>query len=578
MSWTLAILLLAAPDFSGEWIHTFGRMTLEQKGKKVEGTAGRQFHIDGTADGPKLAFEYVEGAATGKGSVELDGTGQVFRGSYSIAGNRTRNWIGFRRDPNADKAKRADFGGYWFSNQGTFHLDQKGKKVTGTYGSTGWVKVEGEIEGRILKFTWEAPWGRGDAWLEQSADGSTIFGMGTRAPRPNEWLWHGRRVEGHEPDVKPEAGEIVGGISKNRVTYHLRAPDGWKKSKPVDAIVILHGSNMSSRAYVNTIASAWPDLGKEYFLIGIDGDKWADWSKPGDDRFNYHYANWMGRSTYKGYPNTERDSPWAIAETLKELQGRIRLGRVFIGGHSQGGFCTWAMCMHYPETFAGAFPMSCALLMQCAPEVFDDEEMIAAQKATPIAIIHSPNDPVVNFGGSEYAYEQFKEHGFPYVRLYDPERGGHMFGMLPVDEAIAWLDAVSSADKEKLEPYIESDDPRIAATALMAAGETSKKLEAKAAKGAAKYEKQLKKGEVSDAFYEWRDEYEFTKAAAEAMKLFYALREEQEEAATKLFHEGRTAMRKNDRDTAWEKYEEIVEKYKASSHYRKVKGWLEKRD
>ena len=100
---------------------------------------------------------------------------------------------------------------------------------------------------------------------------------------------------------------------------------------------------------------------------------------------------------------------------------------------------------------------------------------------------------------------------------------------------------------------------------------------ARAAKQAKEYGELLKRGEVSDAFYEWQDKYEFTKAAADTMRVFDALRETQEDEATKLFDDGRTATRKNDRDAAWKKHEEIVEKYPASSHYRKVKGWLDSR-
>jgi len=587
MTWIVGLVLLTAPDFGGDWIHSFGRMTLEQEGNNVTGSYGAGFTIEGTVEKNKLTFTYREGGVQGEGEFDLARDGRSFRGEWRIAAqNRSGTWLAWKQDPDATNGKPAKFDGYWYSNQGTFDLKQKRDKVTGTYGCTGWVKVEGTVKGRVLEFTWAAPWGTGTGRLEQSKDGKTIFGLGKRASRPNEWLWNGRRVDRKiKAKAKPKPGKIVPGISANRVTYHLRAPKGWKKSKPVDVIVVMHGSNMCSNAYVNTIAKAWPRLGERYFIIGIDGDKWAQWSKPGDDRFNYHYMNWMGRSTFKGYPNTERDSPWAIAETIKELQQQIKMDRVFIGGHSQGGLCTWAMCMHYPEMFAGAFPVSGALLMQSAPGVFDDADLKKAQRALPIALVHGKTDPAVGFGASESAYKEFVEHGFPFVRLFDHATAGHMFGLLPVDRAIDWLDAMSSGDAEKLKPYVESKDPRIATTALLRSkdakyAEVSARFEKQAAEGATKYLPLIEKNADSswaDGFYLWRDQYEFTDAAKPVMKAFYALRAEQEEAATKLVNEGRQATNQRRSDDGWAKYEEVVEKYPASSQYRKVKGWLKGR-
>ena len=148
MGWFVGLVLLAAPDFGGEWIHSFGRMTLEQEGDKVTGSYGSGFTIDGTVKDGKLTFTYREGRVEGEGYFDLDESGRSFRGEWKIPANRrSGTWLAWKRDPDAEKGKPAKFGGYWYSNQGTFFLEQKKDKVEGTYGSTGLGQGRGHRRG-----------------------------------------------------------------------------------------------------------------------------------------------------------------------------------------------------------------------------------------------------------------------------------------------------------------------------------------------------------------------------------------------------------------------------------------------
>ena len=64
------------------------------------------------------------------------------------------------------------------------------------------------------------------------------------------------------------------GPPRNLLTYSVRAPEGYKAgdSKRWPTIVILHGSNMNGKAYVDTIAAAWPDIARDYLILGINGE------------------------------------------------------------------------------------------------------------------------------------------------------------------------------------------------------------------------------------------------------------------------------------------------------------------
>jgi pimeloyl-ACP methyl ester carboxylesterase len=350
---------------------------------------------------------------------------------------------------------------------------------------------------------------------------------------------------------------------------------------------------MKGKDYVASIATAWPDIARDYLILGINGEVPSILDE--EPRFNYTYVNFMGRSTYRGFPGTDRESPALVAEALDELRKVYPVGRYFVGGHSQGGFLTYVILMHSPERIAGAFPISAGVIMQCEPDVFNDEALRAAQRLVPLAIVHGKNDPNVDFdSGGRYAAGLFGEHGWPGLRLFTSETAGHMFMLMPVGEAIRWLEAMSSDDPEVLIAFAEKqaqaghDRDAIAALRNLKGLKQADAVKARAdrlrasidAKAKAKADEYLPKikanadGSWVDGFLAFRDEFEFADAARPAMGAFEALRKQQEPAAQKAFQEGLMLLRQGKQDEGYAKYREIVEKYYASPRYRNIKEQL----
>ena len=58
---------------------------------------------------------------------------------------------------------------------------------------------------------------------------------------------------------------------------------------------------------------------------------------------------------------------------------------------------TYSLLMNFPESMAGAFPISCGVIFQCEPDAYADETLRKGQRAVPLAIVHGKNDPVVAF-------------------------------------------------------------------------------------------------------------------------------------------------------------------------------------
>jgi predicted esterase len=590
------------PTLQGEWRTSLGIVTFKPQGDTLVATFAnsRTPPVKGSMKGKTATLTFREGDKRGDASVTLDDSGRSFKGWYQY-GEGQRNfprqfWNGWRPDPDATKGETGQFDGLWLTTQGLMALEQTGDKVTGQYARYGPVKLEGAVTGRQLDFRYI--WLRnGKGWFDLGKDGKSIDGAGVDDGANSWYERKGRKASEFRRHAPLAAGKIIDGSTRNLLTYSVRAPEGYKDGDPKrwPTIVILHGSNMNGKAYVASIAQAWPDIARDYLILGINGEVPSDLGE--DPRFNFSYINFMGRSTYKGFPGTDRESPGLIGEALDELRKVYPVGRYFVGGHSQGGWLTYCILMNFPEKIAGAFPISCGLLMQYEPDVFKDEALCAAQRSVPLAIVHGKNDPMQDFSMSQYAAGQFGEQGWPGLRLFTSDTAGHMFMLLPVGEAIRWLEAMASDDPEVLIAFAERQSGagryRDAIAALRIA-KGLKQTDAQKqradrvrasidAKAKTKADELLPKIRANadrswiDDFLAFRDEFEFADTARAAMDAFAALRKQQEPDAQRLFQEGLMLFRQGKQAEGYAKYQEIVDKYYASPRYRNIKEQLKAR-
>jgi predicted esterase len=338
-------------------------------------------------------------------------------------------------------------------------------------------------------------------------------------------------------------------------------------------------------------AQNWPEVGQKFAILGIQGESWANWSDLDDLRFNYTYVNWVGRSTYGGYPGTDRESPYLVAELIDELKKTYNFGRVFLGGHSQGAYLTYMMHMHFPEKLAGTFPVAGGMIFQAEPNAFDDKKLMESQRETPMVIVHGKQDSVVEFSMSEYAVNQFLAHGFPRVKLISPAMD-HPYDFLPIGDAIRQLDMLTTNDKAALLEYANQQIERknwrdvgnaiSRAKAIKAGSEFSpvwKSLEEAARKGAAGLLKKIeanKNNKWVDDYLEYEQDFFHAAAAQPILEAYQSLREKHAKPADETMKAAREAFQSGNRELGYTKYQEIADKHYASIHYATVRDTLKK--
>jgi hypothetical protein len=247
------------------------------------------------------------------------------------------------------------------------------------------------------------------------------------------------------------------------------------------------------------------------------------------------------------------------------------------------------MAMHFPDQFAGTFPVSGGLVIQCEPDVFKDEKLLALQRSRPMAVVHGRQDNVVPFSTGLYIRDRFAGSGFPMMTLIDPDLG-HGYDFLPIGEAIRYLDALSNPKPEPLVAFANDAAKFERWHDVGAALVRAKELKAEKALAAAvapfdkaalkeapRFKDLLSKGEPGDwldEFFVWKWSFEHAPAAAETMAEHEKLRSAHDPKAEALVDEALKAFRSNDRDTGRAKYEEILKSYWASGRYPLVKRWL----
>jgi predicted esterase len=607
-AWILLLLLFTSTPsraatqspFEGQWRTSFGTVTLKQTGNTITGTYGdqNQFTLTGAVAGKKLTYEYHEGPATGDATWTLDNSRHAFKGQFKVRDGRAGTWEGWRPDPQARTGKSANLAGLWLTNLGLMELEQTDGKVKGRFALRGDSTLEGTLTGRELEFTYKS-FRPGSGWFDLSPNTDTLTGAAGTDGFPNYFAWAGRRAPEFARHAKPLPGKMVDGSTENLLTYTLRAPEAYRPGdkKKWPAIVILHGSNMNAKAYVNTLAATWPDIAKDYFILGINGEQPSATGK--DPTFNYTYINYVGKSTFKGFPGTDRESPALVAQALTELRDVYPISRYFVGGHSQGGFLTYSLLMNFPKEIAGAFPISAGVIFQCEPSAYNDEQLRAAQRAVPLAIIHSRQDPVVNFSTGQYAANLFAQSGWPAFHFFADNTGAaHMFARLPVGPAIRWLEAQSSDDPAKLLAFAQQSAKANAyrdAIAALNRAQTlnppaaiksqldrlSNQINTQAAPAAAKFLPQIQNDKPGklwiDPFLTYRDNFEFAPAAQEVMQAFNTLRAQHDPPAQQALQQARALFQQGNPDAGYAKYQEIIDHHYAASCYRTVKQWLAER-
>jgi pimeloyl-ACP methyl ester carboxylesterase len=175
--------------------------------------------------------------------------------------------------------------------------------------------------------------------------------------------------------------------------YRIFVPAAYDGSKPTPLVVALHGMG-----------------GDENSMF----DGYKETLKREAERLGFIVACPKGRDTASMYRGSAEQD---VLDVMKEVERdyRIDLKRVYLMGHSMGGYGTWSVAMAHPELFAALGPISGG----------GDTNGMVKIKNIPEYVVHGDDDRTVNVSQSRRMVEAGKKIGVPITYVEVPG-GSHV--------------------------------------------------------------------------------------------------------------------------------------------------------
>jgi pimeloyl-ACP methyl ester carboxylesterase len=183
------------------------------------------------------------------------------------------------------------------------------------------------------------------------------------------------------------------GVDSTLQPYRIFVPAAYDGSKSAPLVVALHGMG-----------------GDENSMF----DGYKETLKREADRLGFIVVCPKGRDTASMYRGSAEQD---VLDVMKEVERdyRIDLKRVYLMGHSMGGYGTWSVAMAHPELFAALGPISGG----------GDTNGIVKIKNIPEYVVHGDDDRTVNVSQSRRMVEAGKKIGVPITYVEVPG-GSHV--------------------------------------------------------------------------------------------------------------------------------------------------------
>ena len=192
--------------------------------------------------------------------------------------------------------------------------------------------------------------------------------------------------------------------------YRIFVPAAYDKAKAHPLIIALHGMGGDENSYFD---------GYENGAFKVEAEKRG-----------YIVACPKGRqpaSMYRG--PAEQDVMDVMAEARRVYN--IDPDRVYLTGHSMGGFGTWALAMHHPEVFAALAPVA------GGGNPLDLSKIVQI----PELVVHGDADMTVRVESSRTMVEAAKKLGIE-VKYIEVPKGSHINVVVPTfKDVFDWFDS-----------------------------------------------------------------------------------------------------------------------------------------
>jgi polyhydroxybutyrate depolymerase len=182
------------------------------------------------------------------------------------------------------------------------------------------------------------------------------------------------------PPARPTSGTATVELGGRPVTVHV--PDSYDPARPAPLVVALHGYTSDAKE-LETYLRLTPESDRRGFVYAYPEGSTDDRG----DRF------WNATDACCAFSSPEPDDSRYLGELISTIQGSYRIdrARVYLIGHSNGGFMAFRMACDHADQITAIVSLNGAS--------WNDAARCRPSEPVSVLAIHSSTDETVAFGG-----------------------------------------------------------------------------------------------------------------------------------------------------------------------------------
>jgi predicted esterase len=224
--------------------------------------------------------------------------------------------------------------------------------------------------------------------------------------------------ERREPSATAPAHQAFAWTAKSGLRFTWCLPEGYSADKPRNLTLICHGTGLDYRwgHWNNPPGVFRPDD----VVVSVDGP-----TPNADTRL------------FLGEPK----DALAIRDFLREMRSSFAVDRVYLYGHSQGGF--------FVVYFAGEYPSEVAGVVAHASGAWNWSKTEKPVREVAISFMHGTRDPVVPYGQSVGSRDFYEKTGFDRLHLRRLQFYNHWPNAVRATEELDWCEGVTTSNPSR---------------------------------------------------------------------------------------------------------------------------------
>lgn len=205
--------------------------------------------------------------------------------------------------------------------------------------------------------------------------------------------------------------------------YRVRLPKGHSSKKRYPLLITLHGYTGNLDSHFAEVIKKMPE--PDFIFASLLAPYWVPNAR---ESFRWKISEYGPEQQEQSVKMSEE----YVAGVIQTLKAKYNPSKIYLMGHSQGGWMTYNTGLRYPKLFDGLIAFG-----GWVDTVRINAKQIKNAKKLKVLIVHGRNDKSVPFAWAEQSRDRLKAGGLD-VTFFDFD-GGHEMPEAGVKKVYEWI-------------------------------------------------------------------------------------------------------------------------------------------